>query len=613
LKIKMILIFDSYKKKHKDEKSANAFSNSNLTIKNFKNLNVSYTNNFEIKNEDDHENFSDSEPDSSRAFNRVYYCKKDINKSLETEVLPCFEKSRNINANTTYAENDKSTLVLLKNKNEENNKFNMQSSLISNVNRTQKGNKNEIFNTPNCKKRRSVNSIILRRKVKCNSPRKLRKKMHCHSLSPRKYNSKSYVEKSYIKNSFKIKNFFYSYKKEDNKINFIRDSINFNEVYNLNNNNPFLDYNHNHHPKTKIRFVNNNSGSNNSNNNFFKIPSYSSRTFYANYLNSFTAAQKKNANQNSIIINKINPNNKSMNKHYNNYNHHKIHQNSNSSSNSPLLLSKNFCRICKEDDNEPENNLISICNCRGLMQYTHIRCSSKYIRDMNIFKENSYTCEICQKRFLYVIDKKYEWRALKHSLKFVRFVVKFITLVVIDAFIKYLFPVLGFLIVDEFVNNIIFWTIIFLIVSLVYFYSGLLGFDILETWTFFDNSALKDFQQQKVCFLGNMEEVKKGYNKQEDNKLIKEDFGDGKIKLAKDFDKINFNNNDNERNTIRELDDYDIISPERKQMKKCYFKNDKDYSDKLFDENARTQEKTAASASMRKSKSASPNKQVFSY
>lgn len=149
---------------------------------------------------------------------------------------------------------------------------------------------------------------------------------------------------------------------------------------------------------------------------------------------------------------------------------------------------KIFCRICKEDSNEHFNKLVSICECTGFMKFMHIKCSYKYIRDMTIFRDKKFDCEVCNQKFFYKIKKKYQWRGFKYSYKLIRFIIKIIFLLILSLLIKYILPKAGILIVDNFVNNIFFWAVLFLLISILYFYSDVLGFDILETWTFYNHS-----------------------------------------------------------------------------------------------------------------------------
>jgi hypothetical protein len=193
--------------------------------------------------------------------------------------------------------------------------------------------------------------------------------------------------------------------------------------------------------------------------------------------------------------------------------------------------------------------------------------------------------------------------------------------VFIAAAIKYLFPVLGFLIVDEFVNNIIFWTVFFLIISLVYYYSGILGFDILETWTFFDKSVSKDNAEKELQkdIISKELDIDKGDFKSK-GKIIREALKNeeniyDKINSNNNNIKCNFiciNNNDNAYALTHKLNnDYDIISPERSKFVESDLKNNL-YSDKFF-ENAKTRYKSAGTLSLRKSKSASPNNNVINH
>jgi len=216
-----------------------------------------------------------------------------------------------------------------------------------------------------------------------------------------------------------------------------------------------------------------------------------------------------------------------------------------------------FCRICKEDNNESNNSLITICMCTGNMKYMHILCSSKYIRDMTIFKENSLDCEICKNKYLYIINKKYEWRALKNSLKFIRFLMKLLTLSFIAIFIKFLLPIFGLLIVDEFINNIFFFAVFFLIISLVFHYIKILGFDILETWIFFDISKLKLFNgDNHIKEIG----ISKNSEKKNYNKSLNK-FDNEKIQINKSIKTSHLLENI-QRKTILDIE-YDMMSPEK--------------------------------------------------
>ena len=84
---------------------------------------------------------------------------------------------------------------------------------------------------------------------------------------------------------------------------------------------------------------------------------------------------------------------------------------------------KKICRICFEEDNEPDSNpLIYPCNCRGSMKYIHLNCLKQCISSKSCVKINSndnYTiynlktieCELCKEKipdFIKIDDKLYE-------------------------------------------------------------------------------------------------------------------------------------------------------------------------------------------------------------
>ena len=56
------------------------------------------------------------------------------------------------------------------------------------------------------------------------------------------------------------------------------------------------------------------------------------------------------------------------------------------------------CRICLDSNEEDDNKLISICNCKGSLEYIHRDCAIKWIKERN----GNYTCELCKTKY----DKK---------------------------------------------------------------------------------------------------------------------------------------------------------------------------------------------------------------
>ena len=66
------------------------------------------------------------------------------------------------------------------------------------------------------------------------------------------------------------------------------------------------------------------------------------------------------------------------------------------------------CRICMEEEWEPENFLVSLCNCRGSCREVHLLCLKKWLQSkvvamsselVTTFNFTRFECEICKARF----------------------------------------------------------------------------------------------------------------------------------------------------------------------------------------------------------------------
>ncbi len=508
--------------------------------------------------------------------------KEDIDNNIS------FLKKSNL---TNITNIDKSSLFLIKdyNKEEKYMSENKQEEILVNKKSNKLMNSDAIikmktkkeFDKNNILKRQSIKTIKINKKIIVSSIKKKSNFNTFYNNYPRSHRS---CKNSYFHNSFRVKDYFNSSNK--NRVNRKSFKINKSKMYFIKkiNNKKFKCLNKKSFFRCKSPFVEESKKYSFSYLDTVKIYNNPllrsiSKTSNKPYIKRFNSYVHKN-NSKDYFSSDFTKGSNETQKDFNDY----------MDELSYLNISNNneiFCRICKEDNDDIDNNLISICACKGFMKYMHLNCSSKYIRDMKIFRYTPFKCEICKQNYLYIIEKKYEWVLFKDFLKFIRFIIKFITLVLIAFFIQCPSPFLGFFIVDEFINSIVFWIVFFLIISLVYYYKSLLSYTILETWTFFNISKIKD-----RC-------LNKENNKKENRFMLMDNLYKKHKNQHFSLDSYLYNEEKDKTKFIKDME-YDIISPEKKNKKSTLNKNN------FY----KTQLNTADTLALRKTKSVSANKSV---
>ena len=91
-----------------------------------------------------------------------------------------------------------------------------------------------------------------------------------------------------------------------------------------------------------------------------------------------------------------------------------------------MFVPSDQCRICLDEENADQ--LISICKCKGSLEFVHLTCLAFWIETKNTQKPSTFsdkllkfTCELCNTDIHY--KKKFELSALEATMKLVKHLV----------------------------------------------------------------------------------------------------------------------------------------------------------------------------------------------
>lgn len=145
--------------------------------------------------------------------------------------------------------------------------------------------------------------------------------------------------------------------------------------------------------------------------------------------------------------------------------------------------SDNFCRICKEDGYK-DNELICVCECKGLISYSHPYCMLYFLKDVLVFRNERKKCEICNSCYRYEVfyDKKCKFSNEKNVIKFLFFLILFsiifciFSTLLIKNILDFKYNFIEFILISIFFN---------LMVAIIYYFRDILGYEYLEKWVFY--------------------------------------------------------------------------------------------------------------------------------